>query len=140
MTSAAAVPPPGEVSGLVSLDQLVVHGWDIAAATGQPYSSSDEEVDTATSFVVAFDAVPPLCPNRQPSDYSRRDHATRSTKSRLQKVVDRDIRKLVLLSLTNVMRGGVWWFRVLSGVVVVFGCLSLFSAIRGLRRESVPER
>ena len=28
---------PGEVAGLVALDELVVHGWDVARASGQPY-------------------------------------------------------------------------------------------------------
>jgi uncharacterized protein (TIGR03086 family) len=56
MTSAAGVPLPGEVAGLVALDELVVHGWDLAVATGQPYSPSVEEVDAAMSFVTAFDA------------------------------------------------------------------------------------
>ncbi len=55
MTSAAGVPLPGDVAGLVALNALIVHGWDIALATGQPYSPS-EEVDAVTSLVVAFDA------------------------------------------------------------------------------------
>ena len=37
MTSAAGVALPGQVAGLVVLDELVVHGWDIARATGQPF-------------------------------------------------------------------------------------------------------
>jgi uncharacterized protein (TIGR03086 family) len=56
MTSAAGVPLPGQVAGLVALDELVVHGWDIAVAIGQPYAPSDEEVEAAMSFVTAFDA------------------------------------------------------------------------------------
>jgi uncharacterized protein (TIGR03086 family) len=56
MTSAAGVPLPGPVAGLVALDELLVHGWDIAVAIGRPYEPSVEEVEAATSFVVAFDA------------------------------------------------------------------------------------
>lgn len=56
MTSAAGVPLPGDVAGLVALDELVVHGWDIAVATGQPYAPSVEEVEAAMSFVTTFDA------------------------------------------------------------------------------------
>jgi uncharacterized protein (TIGR03086 family) len=56
MTSAAGVPLPGPVAGLVALDELVVHGWDIAVAVGLPYEPSVEEVDAAMSFVAAFDA------------------------------------------------------------------------------------
>jgi uncharacterized protein (TIGR03086 family) len=56
MTSAAGVPLPGPVAGLVALDELVVHGWDLAAAIGAPYEVSDEEVEAAMSFVTQFDA------------------------------------------------------------------------------------
>ena len=56
MTSAAGVPLPGPVAGLVALDELVVHGWDIAVAIGQPYAPPVEEVEAAMSFVAAFDA------------------------------------------------------------------------------------
>jgi uncharacterized protein (TIGR03086 family) len=56
MTSAAGVPLPAPVAGLVALDELVVHGWDIAVAMGRPYEPSAEEVQAAMSFVSAFDA------------------------------------------------------------------------------------
>jgi uncharacterized protein (TIGR03086 family) len=38
---AGGVEMPAEVAALVALDELVVHGWDVARASGQPY-----EVDT----------------------------------------------------------------------------------------------
>jgi uncharacterized protein (TIGR03086 family) len=56
MTSAAGVALPAPVAGLVALDELVVHGWDIAVAIGESYAPSVEEVEAAMSFVVAFDA------------------------------------------------------------------------------------
>ena len=56
MTSAAGVALPGHVAGLVALDELVVHGWDIAVAIGQPYAPPVEDVEAAMSFVAAFDA------------------------------------------------------------------------------------
>ena len=56
MTSAAGVALPGDVAGLVVLDELVVHGWDIAVAIGESYAPSVEEVEAAMSFVAAFDA------------------------------------------------------------------------------------
>lgn len=28
---------PGEVAGVIALDEVVLHGWDLAVATGQPY-------------------------------------------------------------------------------------------------------
>ena len=37
MTQAGPVDLPGEVAALVALDEVVVHGWDLARATGQPY-------------------------------------------------------------------------------------------------------
>lgn len=37
MTQVGGVDLPGAVAGRVALDELVVHGWDIARATGQPY-------------------------------------------------------------------------------------------------------
>ena len=37
MTKAGGVDLPGEVGGLVALDEVLMHGWDLARATGQPY-------------------------------------------------------------------------------------------------------
>ncbi|MFD3379411.1 MULTISPECIES: TIGR03086 family metal-binding protein [unclassified Streptomyces] len=37
-TRAGGVDLPGEVAGIVAADELVVHGWDLARATGQPYA------------------------------------------------------------------------------------------------------
>ncbi|MBL1099949.1 TIGR03086 family metal-binding protein [Streptomyces coffeae] len=34
---AGGVTLPAEVMGLVALDELVIHGWDLARATGQPF-------------------------------------------------------------------------------------------------------
>lgn len=36
MTAAGGVDLPAEVAGVVALDELVIHGWDLATATGQP--------------------------------------------------------------------------------------------------------
>lgn len=51
MTRAGGVDLPGEVAGLVALDELVVHGWDVARATGQPYEAEADEVDAVRQFV-----------------------------------------------------------------------------------------
>jgi uncharacterized protein (TIGR03086 family) len=56
MTSIGGLDLPGGVAGLVALDELIVHGWDIAVATGQPYDPPASEVEAATSFVAGFDA------------------------------------------------------------------------------------
>ena len=37
MSRAGGVDFPGEVAGMVALTEVVVHGWDLARATGQPY-------------------------------------------------------------------------------------------------------
>jgi uncharacterized protein (TIGR03086 family) len=56
MTAIRGLELPAQVGGLVALDELVVHGWDIAVSTGQPYEPSAAEVDAAASFVSSFDA------------------------------------------------------------------------------------
>ncbi|MEG3631257.1 TIGR03086 family metal-binding protein [Streptomyces poriticola] len=38
MTRAGGVDLPGEVAGVVVADELVIHGWDLARATGQEYT------------------------------------------------------------------------------------------------------
>lgn len=50
MTRAGGVDLPGEVAALVALDEVVLHGWDLAQATGQPY----EPDDTTTAIVTGF--------------------------------------------------------------------------------------
>ena len=42
MTAAGGVEMPGEIGGLVALDEVVVHGWDLGVASGQPF-----EIDAA---------------------------------------------------------------------------------------------
>jgi uncharacterized protein (TIGR03086 family) len=44
MSRAGGVDFPGEVGGLIALTEVVIHGWDVAAATGQHY-----DVDAATA-------------------------------------------------------------------------------------------
>jgi uncharacterized protein (TIGR03086 family) len=42
---------PGEVCGLIALDEVIVHGWDLATATGQPYAVDDHLAVAAVGFV-----------------------------------------------------------------------------------------
>jgi uncharacterized protein (TIGR03086 family) len=44
MTQAGGVDLPGPVAGRVALDELVIHGWDIATATGQPFDPDESEL------------------------------------------------------------------------------------------------
>jgi len=56
VTSAGGVELPASVAGVVALDELLVHGWDLAVSTHQPYDAPDNEVLTAIEFVASFDA------------------------------------------------------------------------------------
>ncbi len=42
---------PGDQAGNVALNELVVHGWDIARATGQPYDADEDEIESCLAFV-----------------------------------------------------------------------------------------
>ena len=60
MTMAGPVELPADVAALVAVNEVVVHGWDLARATGQPYEPDADSVqaclDFATSFEVPADA------------------------------------------------------------------------------------
>ena len=47
----AGIELPGEVAGVVALDELIVHGWDIAVASGQPFSTEPHLLEAAYGFV-----------------------------------------------------------------------------------------
>ena len=51
MTRAGGLDMPAEVAGRVAINEIVVHGWDIATATGQPYSCEPELLEAAYEFV-----------------------------------------------------------------------------------------
>ena len=54
MTRIAGDDGPASIVGLSAADELVVHGWDVARATGQPYQCPPELLDAAHSFLVQF--------------------------------------------------------------------------------------
>jgi uncharacterized protein (TIGR03086 family) len=56
MTQAGGVDLPGAVAGRVALDELVVHGWDIARATGQPFDPDVAELEEIEATVRQFRA------------------------------------------------------------------------------------
>jgi uncharacterized protein (TIGR03086 family) len=49
-TEAGGVRMPAERMGVVALDELVLHGWDLARATGQPFQCDS----ASTAAVLAF--------------------------------------------------------------------------------------
>lgn len=51
MTRVGGVDLPGEICGLVALDEVLLHGWDVARATGQPYDPSDAECEAVQPVV-----------------------------------------------------------------------------------------
>lgn len=58
MTRAGGIDLPGEVGGLVALDELVLHGWDIARSLGRPYVVDDTTLVAVHGFVSQFAADP----------------------------------------------------------------------------------
>ncbi|MFF9182040.1 MULTISPECIES: TIGR03086 family metal-binding protein [Streptomyces] len=57
-TRAGGVDLPGEVAGAVVADELVIHGWDLARATGRPYTPDPAALKSAHSFLLAAAADP----------------------------------------------------------------------------------
>ncbi|KNX37967.1 TIGR03086 family metal-binding protein [Luteipulveratus halotolerans] len=55
MTQAGGVEMPGEVGGLVALNEVLVHGWDLAAATGQSYEPDAASLQSGLTFASQFD-------------------------------------------------------------------------------------
>lgn len=64
MTEAGGIALPGEVAAQVAVDELVIHGWDLARATGQTYEC---DADT-TRIVFAFTEA-----SARPDDADARD-------------------------------------------------------------------
>jgi uncharacterized protein (TIGR03086 family) len=53
MTEAGGVTMPGDVMGVVALDELVLHGWDLARATGQPFACDPVSTQAVLEFTRA---------------------------------------------------------------------------------------
>jgi uncharacterized protein (TIGR03086 family) len=49
---------PAPAMAAVALDELVVHGWDLAVATGQPYEVSDEDAEACMTFAGSIGEAP----------------------------------------------------------------------------------
>ncbi|MET0694421.1 MAG: TIGR03086 family metal-binding protein [Propionibacteriaceae bacterium] len=53
-TTAGGVTWPAAAMGAVALNELVIHGWDLARATGQPYECDGETAQACYQFVASF--------------------------------------------------------------------------------------
>ncbi|MFI5974357.1 TIGR03086 family metal-binding protein [Streptomyces sp. NPDC051452] len=53
LTRAGGVDLPGAIAGAVVADELVIHGWDLARATGQDYAPDPAALDSAQVFLHA---------------------------------------------------------------------------------------
>ncbi|GGS22862.1 TIGR03086 family protein [Streptomyces humidus] len=53
MTRAGGVDLPGAVAAAVVADELVIHGWDLARATGQEYAPDPAALSAAYGFLTA---------------------------------------------------------------------------------------
>ncbi|MCI3277161.1 TIGR03086 family metal-binding protein [Streptomyces cylindrosporus] len=51
MTRAGGIDLPGEVAAAVAVDELVVHGWDLARATGRPYTPDPAALQLSHDFL-----------------------------------------------------------------------------------------
>lgn len=60
MTQAGGVTLPGAVAGQVALNELLVHGWDLARATGQPYAPDTVSLESSYGLLApSADERPP---------------------------------------------------------------------------------
>jgi uncharacterized protein (TIGR03086 family) len=58
MTRAGGIDLPGDVAGVVAIDELVIHGWDVARSSGQPFGVDDELLGLTEQFVAQAAADP----------------------------------------------------------------------------------
>jgi uncharacterized protein (TIGR03086 family) len=51
MTKAGGIDLPSSIAGVVALNEVIVHGWDIAVASGQAYACEPHLLEAAYGFV-----------------------------------------------------------------------------------------
>src|SRR4051794_11752271 len=56
MTMVGGVDLPGAVAAIVALDELVVHGWDVARASGQSYEPDPAALEAVHAFLAQLAA------------------------------------------------------------------------------------
>ncbi len=60
MSTAGGIEMPGSVCGMVALEEVVVHGWDLAKSTGQPYDVDQPTLDALAELLVDFAPKDPV--------------------------------------------------------------------------------
>jgi uncharacterized protein (TIGR03086 family) len=55
MTQVGGIDLPGEVAGSVALAEVVIHGWDLARATGQPFDCDPSTARACLTHLGQFD-------------------------------------------------------------------------------------
>jgi uncharacterized protein (TIGR03086 family) len=59
MTMAGGAQLPGAIAGKVAINELIVHGWDLAKSTGQPYTCDPASAQAALEFLSMAAQAPP---------------------------------------------------------------------------------
>ncbi|WP_329521781.1 TIGR03086 family metal-binding protein [Spirillospora sp. NBC_01491] len=57
MTRAGGFDLPAEVAGAVALNELLVHGWDVARASGQPFTADPEALGSSLRLLEPKDGA-----------------------------------------------------------------------------------
>lgn len=60
MSRAGGVDFPADVGGRIALTEVVVHGWDLARATGRPYAVDDDVLRAVLPHVTEFASGAPV--------------------------------------------------------------------------------
>lgn len=58
-TAAGGFDLPAEIAGTVALNELVVHGWDVAVSTGQPFDPAPATLEPSLHLLTPQDADSP---------------------------------------------------------------------------------
>jgi uncharacterized protein (TIGR03086 family) len=54
VAQAGGVKLPGDHAGAVALNEVVIHGWDLARATGQPYEADEQALRVSEAMLTPF--------------------------------------------------------------------------------------
>jgi uncharacterized protein (TIGR03086 family) len=60
MTRVGGIDMPGDVTAMVALTEVVVHGWDVAVATGQTYDVDADVAAAVSAHLAGFAADGPV--------------------------------------------------------------------------------